>query len=91
MRIFVKIELINMKSRLNITVEETLIEQVKRYAANHGVSLSQLIEQYFKTLVRPKRKKNVRDLLNELPKPSGKTEGYKKQDYYEERKQKYGF
>lgn len=80
-----------MKNKLNITVDNTLIEQAKRYAAKHQTSLSQLVEQYFKSLARPARKKNVRDLLKELPKPNRKIKGYTKEAYYEERKHKYGF
>jgi len=80
-----------MKNRLNITVDDALMEQAKRYAAKHHTSVSQLVEQYFKSLSRPARKKNVRDLLKELPKPARKADGYTKEAYYEERKHKYGF
>lgn len=80
-----------MKNRLNITVDDALIEQVKRYAAKHQVSLSQLVEQYFKTLIRPSHKKNILELLKELPRPKVKIEGDPRQTYYEQRKKKYGF
>jgi hypothetical protein len=79
-----------MKNRLNITVDDALMEKAKRYAAKHHTSVSQLVEQYFKSLTRPAHKKNVRDLLKELPKPTRKAEGYLKEAYYEERKHKYG-
>lgn len=81
-----------MKDRLNITVDQVLIEQVKRYASKHNTSISQLVEVYFKSLTRPTHKKTVIELLKELPKPKGKlTHGDLKKTYFESRKTKYGF
>lgn len=80
-----------MKNRLNITVDDGLMEQAKRYAAKHHTSLSQLVEQYFKSLTRPARKRNILDLLKELPKPRIKVEGDLKANYYQRQKKKYGF
>lgn len=80
-----------MKNRLNITVDDSLVEQAKRYAARHKTSLSQLVEQYFKSLTRPAHKKNILELLKELPTPKIKLEGELKEKYYEDRKKKYGF
>lgn len=80
-----------MKNKLNITVEDTLIEQAKRYAARHETSLSQLVEDYFKGLVRPARKQNILDLLKELPKPKTGFDSDLKEDYYNQQKKKYGF
>ena len=80
-----------MKNKLNITIDEALLEQAKRYAANRKTSVSQLVEQYFKSLTTP-RKKNILQLMNELPKPKGKLpEGDLRKLYYEGRKKKYGF
>ena len=81
-----------MKNRLNITVDDALVEQAKRYAAKHKTSLSSLIERYLKSLTRPARKKNIIDLMKELPKPKGEIPGSNvKELYYENRKKKYGF
>ena len=81
-----------MKSRLNITIDETLMQQAKRYAARHRISVSQLVEQFFRTLARPSRKKNILELLNELPPPGiKKSENDLKKSYYDKRKEKYGF
>jgi hypothetical protein len=81
-----------MKNRLNITIEESLIEEAKRYATKHNVSLSQLIEEGLRQLVqhRPK-KKNALDILKTMPKPKGNFEHYSKETYYEDNKAKYGF
>ncbi len=80
-----------MKSRLNITVDDVLIERARRYAVRHQASLSQLVEQYFKSLTRPARKKNILDLMKELPKPKITVEGDLKAEYYRQQKKKYGF
>ncbi|MGN6439386.1 MAG: DUF6364 family protein [Agriterribacter sp.] len=83
-----------MKSRLNITVDEILMEQAKRYAEKHKTSLSKLIENYFKNLIRPTNKKNVIDLIESLPKPSSRVTNNKenlKEHYFKAKKSKYGF
>lgn len=47
-----------MITRLNITVDKTVVEQAKQYASDHGRSLSGLIEEYLKSLIS-KEKKNL--------------------------------
>ena len=79
-----------MKARLNITVDEHLLNSAKRYAAKSETSLSQLIELYFKSLTRPARKKNIIQLIDKLPKPKIDTTTDLKQAYYEDQKSKYG-
>jgi Arc/MetJ family transcription regulator len=80
-----------MKNRLNITVDDTLLEQAKRYAARHRTSLSRIVEEYFRSLLRPARKKNILQLLNKLPKANVKTDSDLRKAYYDTRKTKYGF
>ena len=81
-----------MKNRLNITIDEGLMSQAKKYASRHKTSLSQLVEKYFESLTRTAHKKNIIDLLNELPKPKGKVpEGSLTKRYFEDNKKKYGF
>lgn len=81
-----------MKNRVNITIDEKLIRDAKRYAARKKISLSQLIEGYLKRLTtKTSAKKNILELLNELPDPTGSTGGATVDKYYEERKEKYGF
>ncbi len=81
-----------MKNRLNITIDDALMEQAKRYAASHQTSVSQLVEQYFKSLSPALRKKNILELMKELPKPKRKVpEGDLRKLYYESRRKKYSF
>ena len=80
-----------MKNRLNITVDDSLVDRAKQYAAQHHTSLSQLVEDYFRELTRLPQRKNVRDLLKELPRPDLSDGTAIKSHYYESRKKKYGF
>ncbi|SHF91497.1 DUF6364 family protein [Flavisolibacter ginsengisoli] len=82
-----------MKNRLNITIDETLIDEAKRYAEKNNKSLSQIIEESLKKLVAqgPGKKPNILDLMKQLPKPKGNFKHDSSQTYYEERKGKYGF
>lgn len=81
-----------MKSRVNITIDEKLVRDAKRYAARKKISLSLLIEGYLKGLtMRRPAKKNVLEILSELPEPKRGTDKATVETYYEERKGKYGF
>ncbi len=82
-----------MKTRLNITIEESLLDKVKAYADKHDSSISQLVEEYFERLIRKPKKKSVIDLIEELPKPKDKyPEDFDfVKGYYQAREKKYGF
>jgi len=41
-----------MNTKLTLTIEETVIEQAKRYAKSKGQSLSDMVENYLKTATR---------------------------------------
>lgn len=56
-----------MKARLNLTIEQTLLEEVKKIAAQKKTSVSELVEEYFKVITKPKRK-SLLEVLDELPK-----------------------
>ena len=88
MRIFVY-----MKTRLNITIEENLLDKVKAYANKHNSSISRLVEDYFERLVKKPKKKSVIDLIEELPKPKDiyPPDFDFVKGYYEETAKKYGF
>jgi hypothetical protein len=40
-----------MQTKLTLTLEQSIIEQAKRYAKSHGRSLSELIENYLKVVL----------------------------------------
>jgi hypothetical protein len=76
---------------MNITVNEELLEKVKRYAEKRQTSLSQLIEQYFRTLVSQTRKKNILEFMEDLPAAKVVEPGDERKKYYDREKVKYGF
>jgi len=83
-----------MKNRLNITIDNVLMEEAKLYAAKHNTSLSQLVEGFFEKLIKADtlEKEHILDLLDQLPKAKKPgSRKYSKESYYEENKKKYGF
>jgi len=82
-----------MKTRLNITIEETLLDKVKIYAVKHESSVSKLVEDYFRQLTKKTKKKSLLDIIDELPKSKlNLPEDFDfKKGYYEESAKKYGF
>ncbi len=41
-----------MNTKLTLTIEQSIIEKAKNYARGRGSSLSEIVENYFKALVR---------------------------------------
>jgi len=80
-----------MKTRLNLTIERSLLEKVKSYAASRKSSVSELVENYFKTFVQAPPHKRIADIIEELPKPELHIEGDLKKHYMEQNAGKYGF
>ena len=82
-----------MKTKLNITIEETLLKKVKAYAAKQNASVSKLVEDYFEAITRKPKKKSLLDIMEELPKPKMKFQKDFdfKEEYYKDNAKKYGF
>ena len=78
-----------MKARLNITIEQSLLDQVKQFAAQQNTSVSELVEDYFKTIIKPKKQSLV-DLIRSLPKPDIDENFDWKEEYYKDKMKKYG-
>lgn len=82
-----------MKAKLNITIEESLLEQAKVYARKKRVSISAMIEDYLKATVQvSSKRKNILDMVDKL-KPNTKVivESNRNASFYESQKEKYGF
>jgi hypothetical protein len=78
-----------MKNRLTITINESLLQQARKYAYKHNTSVSRLVEDYFTGLTK---QKNILDVIRSLPKPAVEKPGdIKHKDYYEQRQKKYRF
>ena len=80
-----------MKSRLNLTIENSLLVDVKSYAVKNKRSVSDLVESYFKKVTRPSKRKNIIDLVEKLEKSTIDKNADLKDLYYKENAKKYGF
>jgi hypothetical protein len=80
-----------MKARLNLTIEESLLENFKNYAAKRQTSVSELVESYFKTVTRQSKRQNIIGLVEKIDKPEFVLEGDLNESYYKENAKKYGF
>ncbi len=78
-----------MKARLNLTIEQSLLEEVKLYATRKNTSVSELVEEYFKVITQTKKQSLV-DLLRSLPKPDIEENFDWKEEYYKGKMKKYG-
>nr|WP_295929678.1 DUF6364 family protein [uncultured Dyadobacter sp.] len=81
-----------MKTRLNITIEETVLAYIKSYAAARQVSVSQIIEDHLKTIASSEgRKQSILEIMDQMEAPTGISdlEDLKK-SYYEALAEKYG-
>ena len=55
-----------MKARLQLTIDEHILKEVKNVAAKKKISVSEIVENYFKIITKPKRKL-LTEILDELP------------------------
>ena len=61
-----------MKTRLNITIEDTVLAYIKSYAAARQVSVSQIIEDHLKSIARSaEQKRNILEIVDEMEAPVG--------------------
>lgn len=49
-----------MNTKLTLTIEQSVIEQAKKYASKRGRSLSDIIENYLKAITREEEDKPAR-------------------------------
>ena len=83
--------LYSMKARLNLTVDEGLLINVKKIAQKNNTSVSELVTDFFKKIAKPAKQKNIIDLVEKLEKPSFAGDADLKELYYKEQGVKYGF
>lgn len=77
-----------MKARLNITIENALLNEVKNLAAQKNTSVSELVENYFMSITKPKRKL-LTEVLDQLPKVKVAANKKLGELYYEEKMKAY--
>jgi hypothetical protein len=80
-----------MKERLNLTIDSELLNSMKAYASKKQISVSELVESYFRSLTKPVRRTNILDLISQLKKPAISEKADLKDLFYREQGEKYGF
>jgi hypothetical protein len=80
-----------MKARLNLTIDESLLSNMKAYATKQHTSVSELVEGYFKNVTKPAKRKSIIDLVESLATPQISVEADLKDLFYKEQSKKYGF
>jgi len=80
-----------MKTRLNLTIDDDLLDNIKTYAANKRISVSELVENYFKRIAKPAKRKNIINLIENLEKPKIDSKADLKELFYQEQSKNYGF
>jgi len=55
-----------MNTKLTLSLEKEVIEKAKIYAKGTGRSLSEMVENYFRSLVEKSNKKNKKDEFGDI-------------------------
>ncbi|MFD0765527.1 DUF6364 family protein [Mucilaginibacter lutimaris] len=75
-----------MKSRLNLTIEEGLLKSIKTYAEKQHTSVSDLVEKYFKNVLRPVKKESFMNMVENLGPHDIDAKANLKEMYYQDKK-----
>jgi hypothetical protein len=80
-----------MKERLNITIDGGLLEAMKVYAAAKHKSVSELVEDYFRSVTRPVQRRNIVEMMDALDQPVLDPKADLNELFYRQQEGKYGF
>lgn len=79
-----------MKTRLNLTIDDALLDNIKVYASNKQTSVSELVENYFKSITKPAKRENILSMIEKLEKPKIDSKADLKELFYQDQSKKYG-
>ena len=80
-----------MKTRVNLTIEESVLRDTKLFAEKQGTSVSEIVEEYLRKITKPVKRKTIFDMIEELKPADIDPKADLKELYYQERAKKYGF
>jgi len=66
------------------------LEAIKVYAAGKRMSVSELVEDYFRSVTRPVVRKNIVEMVDELAKPVLDRNASLKELFYQQQEGKHG-
>jgi hypothetical protein len=85
----------SMKKKLNITIEENLLDKIKLYAEQHETSVSNLVQEHFETLLKPRptlpNGMTLVEYMKSLPKFEFPKDFDWKKEYYKAKAKKWGY
>lgn len=74
-----------MKARLQLNIDQDILDRIKTYAASRNITISELVESYFRKIVQPPfSRKNILQLVAEMKKPEINPGADLKDLYYKE-------
>lgn len=79
-----------MKTRINLTIENSLLTSTKIYAQKQHTSVSELVENYLRVITRPSKRANILDLVEKLDTPNIDPKADLKELFYQDQAKKYG-
>jgi hypothetical protein len=79
-----------MKTKLNLTIEDSLLADAKLFAKKQHTSVSELVEGYFKNITKSPKRKTIIDLVEQLDTPAINAHLDLKELYYQDQAKKYG-
>jgi hypothetical protein len=77
-----------MKARLNLSIDTDILKEVKKLSAKKNMSVSEMVEDYFKIITRPKRRL-LTEILDKLPRVNIPENKKLSELYYEEKMKEY--
>ena len=80
-----------MKARLNLNIDKTLLTRIQSYSDEKKISISELVEQYFLSILKPNRQPNIIGMVKKLNPPKIQGNLDLKDGFYEDQANKYGF
>ena len=80
-----------MKTRLNLSIDTDLVKKMKAYALQKQTSISDLVDQFFRSVIKNRKRKSVVDLVEALDVASMPQSADLKEMFYLDQSAKYGF
>jgi len=77
-----------MKARLSLSIDTDILKEVKKLSAKKNMSVSEMVEDYFKIITRPKRRL-LTEILDKLPRVNIPENKKLSELYYEEKMKEY--
>jgi CO dehydrogenase/acetyl-CoA synthase alpha subunit len=78
-----------MQARLSLSIDTDILKEVKKLSAKKNMNISEMVEDYFKIITKPKRKL-LTEILDELPRVQIPENKKLSTLYYKAARKKYG-